>query len=94
MTMGGNGFDRRLVRLPPGCDRPFDESEWDDELVIVVCGSIELEGLTGRRWSFSRGAILWLTDLPLRALHNPGEDTAVLMAVSRPMNSRPPTRLT
>ena len=92
ITMARNGFDRRLIRLPEGCERPYEESEWDDELVIVVCGTLELEGLSGRRWRFSRGAILWLTDLPLRTLHNPGAETAILMAVSRPISSRPPTR--
>jgi hypothetical protein len=92
MTMARNGFDRRLVRLPAGCERPYDDSEWADELVVVVCGAIELEGLSGRRWTFSKGAILWLTDLPLRSLHNSGDETAILMAVSRPINSRPPTR--
>jgi hypothetical protein len=90
--MARNAFDRRLIRLPQGCDCPYDESEWEDELVIVVCGTLELEGLSGRRWTFCKGAILWLTDLPLRSLHNPGNETAVLMAVSRPINSRPPAR--
>jgi hypothetical protein len=92
--MPRSGFERRLVRIPAGCDRAYDGSEWQDELVIVVCGTIELEGLTGRRWPFRRGAILWLQDLPLRALHNPGDETAILMTVSRPMNSTPPDRLT
>jgi hypothetical protein len=92
MTMGRNGFERRLIRLPLGGERPYDQSEWEDELVIVVCGTLELEGLSGRRWRFSRGAILWLTDLPLRALHNAGDEAAILMAVSRPISSRTPTR--
>jgi hypothetical protein len=61
--------------------------------VIVVCGTLELEGLSGRRWAFPRGSLLWLQDLPLRALHNPGDETAILMTVSRPMNCRPPDRL-
>jgi hypothetical protein len=91
--MARSGFERRMVRIPAGCDRAYDESEWEDELVIVVCGAVELVGLSGRRWPFGRGAILWLQGLPLRALHNAGEETAVLMTVSRPMNSRPPGRL-
>jgi len=82
-----------MVRIPAGCDRAYDESEWEDELVIVVCGAVELVGLSGRCWPFGRGAILWLQGLPLRAIHNAGEETAVLMTVSRPMNSRPPGRL-
>ena len=85
-------FERRQVAVPPGGERPYDSSEWDDALVIVTSGVIELEGLSGRRWRFPRGAMLWLTDLPVRALHNPGEEPAQLTAVSRPMNSRPTTR--
>jgi hypothetical protein len=84
-------FERRLIRLRPGCERPYDSSEWEDELVVVVCGTIELEGLSGRRWRFGKGSIVWLTDLPLRAVHA-CDETAVLMAIARPINSRTPTR--
>ena len=90
--MGLDGFDRRLVRLAPGCERPYDPSEWKDELVVVVCGTIDLEGLSGRRWTFQKGSIIWLQELALRAIHNPTDATAVLMAISRPINFRPPTR--
>ena len=82
------------MRLASGCERLYDEAEWKDELVVVVCGTVELEGLSGRRWRFRKGAIIWLQELPLRALHNPADDTAILMAVSRPMSSRPPDGLT
>src|SRR3954471_17505962 len=91
-TMGSSRFERQTVRIDAGCSRPFDTSEWDDALVIVTSGVIELEGLSGRRWRFPRGAMLWLTDLPVRALHNPGEEPAELTAVSRPINSQSPTR--
>jgi hypothetical protein len=91
--MALSAFERRMIRLEPGCVRPYDEAEWEDELVIVVCGTIELEGLSGRRWRFDRGSIVWLTELPLRALHNASSEVAILMAVSRPMNSRTPKSL-
>ena len=89
--MGGIGFERRLVRLEPRCERPYEASEWDDELVVVVCGTIDLEGLSGCRWTFEKGSLIWLQELPLRAIHNPTDGTTILMAVSRPINSRPPT---
>jgi hypothetical protein len=76
-------FTRRTVALPGRSARPYDESEWEDALVIVTQGVLELEGLSGRRWRFPAGAMLWLTDLPVRALHNPGEETAFLCAISR-----------
>jgi len=85
-------FERRLIRLQPGRERPYDSSEWVDQLVVVMCGTIELEGLSGRRWRFDKGSIIWLTDLPLRALHA-REEVAVLMAIARPINSQPPIRL-
>ena len=91
MTMGCNGFHRYRVEIAPESERPYDSSEWEDALVIVASGMIELEGLSGRRWRFSEGAMLWLTDLPLRALHNPGRIPAELLAVARTINSRPPT---
>ena len=89
-----NGFERRLVRLPAGSACAYNAAEWEDELVIVVCGLLELEGLSGRRWRFERGAILWLADLPVSALHNPTDATTILMAVSRPMSSRSSPRPT
>jgi hypothetical protein len=94
MTMGRNGFERRLVRLEPGSELLYRESEWSDELVIVVCGTLELEGRTGRRWTFQKGSIIWLQELPLRAIHNPTGATTILMAVSRPMSCQPQTRPT
>jgi hypothetical protein len=89
--MGDSRFIRRKVRFEPGCCRPYETAEWEDALVIVTLGEIELEGLSGRRWRFPRGAILWLTDLPLRAIHNPGDEDAELATVTRPISSRPPT---
>ncbi len=89
ISMAKTGFERRLIRFPSASERPYVESEWEDELVIVICGTLELEGVSGRRWRFERGAIIWLSDLPLRSMHNPTDGTTVLMAVSRPMSSRP-----
>jgi hypothetical protein len=92
--MACSPFQRRVVRFPSGCSRPYEQAEWADALVIVTAGAVELEGLSGRRWRFPRGAILWLTDLPLRAIHNPGPEEAELTTVSRPMNPRSPIRHT
>ena len=76
-------FERRVVTLAAGEQRPYDEAEWDDALVIVEGGAVELEGLTGRRFRFERGDILWLAGVPLRALHNSGPVPAVLVALRR-----------
>jgi hypothetical protein len=76
-------FRRVKTAVAPGATRPYDEAEWRDALVLVERGEIELECLAGTCCTFRRGAILWLTGLPLRALHNRGRAPAVLVAVSR-----------
>jgi hypothetical protein len=77
------GFQVRLIEIAPGAERPYDAYEWGGALVVVERGEIELEGVCGRRWRFTRGAILWLAGLPIRGLHNPASNTAVLAAVSK-----------
>ena len=76
-------FARRRVVLEPGDRRPFEEREWDDALVIVERGEVDLEYRSGARLRFIAGDMLWLTGLPLRSLRNPGAEPAVLPTVSR-----------
>jgi len=71
------------VAVAPGGDRPYDEDEWRDALVLVRSGEIELRGVSGASRSFGRGDLIWLEGVPLRVLHNPGSEPAVLVAVSR-----------
>lgn len=74
-------FDVRIVEVPPGgaCLWPG----WDDALVVVDRGEIELDCAGGTRRRFDRGAVLGLRGLPLRAVCNSGTAPAVLVAVSR-----------
>ena len=76
-------FELRVVTLSPGRERPYDEDEWRDALVIVEDGEVELEATTGDCHHFGRGAVLWLVGLPLRALHNRGHEPASIVAISR-----------
>jgi hypothetical protein len=76
-------FDIRVVVLAPGGKRAYEEAEWRDALVVLERGEIDLESLGGGRHHFRSGAVLWLSGLPLRALHNFGAEPALLMAVSR-----------
>jgi hypothetical protein len=75
------GFERRTLTLAPGseCAAPA----WDDALVVVTRGAIELEGVGGTTRRFGPGDLIWLRGVPLRALRNHGPDAAVLVAVSR-----------
>lgn len=77
------GFEVRAVEVEPGGHRIYHEGEWSDALVAVARGEIELECQNGVGPRFRRGDLLWLAGLPLRALHNPGREPALLVAVSR-----------
>ena len=79
----GTAFDVRVVEVPPGGARAYEEAEWADALVVVERGEIELDCRGGSRPRFAGGAVLWLGGLPVRALRNPGPVPAVLVAVSR-----------
>lgn len=82
-------FERRLVAVPPGGARDYDEADWRDALVLVVRGEIELEERGGRRERFARGAVLSLAGLGLRALHNRGAEPAELVTVRRRRSALP-----
>jgi hypothetical protein len=76
-------FDARRVVLVPGEERLYVESEWQDAIVLVESGGIELEGRLGSRRRFARGDVLWLIGLSLCVVRNDGPAPAVLVAVSR-----------
>ena len=83
-----SGFERHVVSVAAGERRPYDEAEWLDALVVVEAGAVELEADSGRRFHFERGDILWLTGLPLLALHNVGPDAVILVALRRAARRR------
>lgn len=76
-------FERREIAVAPGCTLPYDEDDWRDAIVVVERGQIVLECSTGVCGRFDAGAMLWLTGLPLRALHNRGHEPALLVAAAR-----------
>jgi hypothetical protein len=80
---GASAFVLRAVAVAPGSERAYREDEWRDALVVVKRGEIELESVSGATHRFTRGDLLWLTGLPLRALHNRGSEPTLLVAVSR-----------
>jgi hypothetical protein len=87
-------YELREITVPAGRSRPYDEREWEDALVVIERGEIELECASGRRWCFERGAVLWLVGLALRAIHNHRREPAVLIAISRRPISRTQRRRT
>jgi hypothetical protein len=76
-------FDLRLVAIPAHGSRPFVPAEWAGALVVIEQGAVELECVRGGRRAFAAGAVMFLGGLPLRTIHNPGSETALLAAVSR-----------
>ena len=77
------GFEIRAVEVEAGGHRIYHADEWRDSLVALARGEIELECVSGERRCFGCGDMFWLANLPLRALHNPGDGPALLLAVSR-----------
>src|ERR671913_1010020 len=75
-------LDAKVLVLAAGRSRPHDEAAWRDAIVLVERGQVELETRSGGRRRFAGRPVLFLTGLPLLALHNPGTEPAVLVAVS------------
>jgi hypothetical protein len=82
-------FRLRAVTLAPASSRPFRAEEWNDALVVVERGEVELECNAGVRRRFGAGAVMWLQGMDLRTLHNPTGEPTVLSAVSRRLPGAP-----
>jgi quercetin dioxygenase-like cupin family protein len=76
-------FRARTIRLAAGHEHRYDSSDWNDALVIVRQGSLELETSRGLRHTYLAGSVLCLANLPLRLLKNPGTLQMVLLVISR-----------
>jgi hypothetical protein len=81
------GFRRRVLRLAPGRRLRYRADAWQDAIVAVDRGEIQLEcaGQPPRR--FQRGDLLSLAGIGLRAIYNSGPGTAVLIAVRKRANA-------
>lgn len=77
------GFERRVIVVPSGGKRVYDDADWQDAIAVVERGEIELGGWWGTSHRFRSGDVLCLTGLRLRILRNPGSTAAVLVAISR-----------
>jgi quercetin dioxygenase-like cupin family protein len=76
-------FRARAIRLAAGHEHRYDSSDWNDALVVVRQGSLELETTRGVRHTYLAGSVLCLANLPLQLLRNPGTLQTVLLAISR-----------
>jgi hypothetical protein len=73
----------RFVVLEAGSERPYRPAEWQGALVVVEHGAITLVTVDRERRQLPCGAVLWLCELPLRAIANPHIDPAVISVLSR-----------
>lgn len=77
------GFERWRTAIAPGVVRQGQSSEWDDAVVRVEQGEIEVHCAGGARRKFVAGDLLPLSCLTLESISNPGVEPAVLVAVRR-----------
>ena len=81
------GFVHREVSIGPYAEITFDPREWQDAIVVIADGALEVNDSVGHRCRFESGAILCFDGLSVRALRNAGELPLVLIAVSRSHSS-------
>jgi quercetin dioxygenase-like cupin family protein len=83
-------YRRRVVELAPDQALAFEPAAWQDAVVFLTSGEIELECVSGERRRFGRGAVLCLAP-PVSVLRNCGAEPARLIAISR-RRPGPPNR--
>jgi FAD/FMN-containing dehydrogenase len=76
-------FDRDRVILAPGAELALVEPGWEDRMIVVEAGEIELECRGGATVRFVRGDLLFVRGLAVRLIRNPGQMSAVLVTVER-----------
>jgi hypothetical protein len=74
-------FERRTLTIAPGDSRAPGDADWPRAIVLVERGEIELEGAGGTCRRFGSGDLIWIHDVPLRALRNRGSEDVVLLGV-------------
>lgn len=76
-------FSRRLIELQPGACLKHDLAFWQEAIVFLTAGELEVECSRGERHRFRAGDILTLARLPVRRARNTGAAPARLLAVWR-----------
>jgi hypothetical protein len=80
-------FVAEAMLIAPYSEHTYDDAAWQNAIVVIELGEVDLEWHTGRRLRCVPGDVLYLGGLHLRALINPGPEPAILIAVTR---KRPP----
>jgi hypothetical protein len=82
-------FNMRVVAIEPGVTLPYVDEDWQDALVVIEHGEVEVECTAGGSKSFGPGSVVHMVGLSLRAMHNRGTQTVVMSAVSRATDEFP-----
>jgi glyoxylate utilization-related uncharacterized protein len=79
-----SAFAQRTIELPPAAVLNDDSGvDWEQAIVFVTAGEIELVCATGPRARFRRGAIICFAPFLNRTIRNSGTDPARLLAIWR-----------
>lgn len=76
-------FIRCVVEVEPGDVLDHESPMWQDAIVFVVVGTIDVACTDGERHRFCCGDILTFAHLPLTRVHNAGTTPTRLLAISR-----------
>lgn len=72
---------KQLIELPAGAI--IAAPAWNDAIIFVTAGAIDVECSSGSEQRFSQGAALCFAHLRVRALHNRGREIARLLVIRR-----------
>ena len=77
------GFAIRLLILEPGDWVRCEAATWNDTLIEVECGEVELHFRCERLLRMRAGDAFWLSGLPVRSISNPSASPAALTGLVR-----------
>lgn len=72
-----------LVELEPGSALDHDDPLWQEAIVVVIAGELEVTCSRGESHSFCAGAVLTLARLPVLRARNSSAASTRLLAISR-----------
>jgi quercetin dioxygenase-like cupin family protein len=76
-------FQARVLEIAPLAELEQDARTWDDSIVFVRAGMIDVVCTNGDGARFHRGDILCLAPLSVHAVRNPAETLARLLLITR-----------
>jgi hypothetical protein len=75
-------FETTTTNLTPGETVSIVNEQWNDALIVVTAGSIDLESQSGTTRTFPTGSVLTFTR-NLQAVHNSQTTTATITSTRR-----------